>query len=162
MEKRCLNKVRFLACGFLFTCSNFTLIFTVSSIFGSDFFLNGFPNPFMVHYTPIYLFEINFHFSLVVFCSHVAFSHWFSVFLKILCTWFFLNGFPNSLIVHFRSGIFCSQWKFFELYFRTCPAMFLKYKENFNCIGALCFFLRCVHTFFNDFDLSKRDKQVKY
>ena len=23
------------------------------------------------------------------------------------------------------------------------------------------FFLRCVHTFFDDFDLSKRDKQVK-
>ena len=33
--------------------------------------------------------------------------------------------------------------------------------KNLNCIGALCFFLRCVHTFFNDFDLSKRDKQVK-
>ena len=33
--------------------------------------------------------------------------------------------------------------------------------ENLNCIGALCFFLRCVHIFFNDFDLSKRDKQVK-
>ena len=32
--------------------------------------------------------------------------------------------------------------------------------KNLNCIGAL-FFLRCVHTFFNDFDLSKRDKQVK-
>ena len=33
--------------------------------------------------------------------------------------------------------------------------------KNLNCIGALCFFLRCVHIFFNDFDLSKRDKQVK-
>ena len=32
--------------------------------------------------------------------------------------------------------------------------------KNLNCIGAL-FFLRCVHTFFNDFDLSKRDKQLK-
>ena len=47
--------------------------------------------------------------------------------------------------------------------------------QELDCIGALCslqfkefelywsavFFLRCVHTFFNDFDLSKRDKQVK-
>ena len=33
--------------------------------------------------------------------------------------------------------------------------------KNLNCIGALCFFLRCVYTFFNDFDRSKRDKQVK-
>ena len=33
--------------------------------------------------------------------------------------------------------------------------------KNLNCIGALCFFLRSVHTFFNDFDLSNRDKQVK-
>ena len=29
--------------------------------------------------------------------------------------------------------------------------------KNLNCIGALCFF----NTFFNDFDLPKRDKQVK-
>ena len=31
--------------------------------------------------------------------------------------------------------------------------------KNLNCIGVL-FFL-CVHTFFNTFDLSKQDKQVK-
>ena len=42
-----------------------------------------------------------------------------------------------------------------------CARIFYNSK-NLNCIGALCFFfLRCVHTFFNDFDLSKRDKQVK-
>ena len=33
--------------------------------------------------------------------------------------------------------------------------------KNLNRIGALCFLLRCVHKFFNDFDLSKWDKQVK-
>ena len=35
--------------------------------FGSDFFLNGFPNPFTAHSRPSFLFELNFHFSLVVF-----------------------------------------------------------------------------------------------
>ena len=42
--------------------------------------------------------------------------------------------------------------------------VFCLVNENFlNCalgLVLLCFFL-CVHTFFNDFDLSKRDKQVK-
>ena len=68
------TKIRFLASGFLFTCGNFTLIFTVFfRFFGSDFFVNGFPNPF---------------------------------------------------IVRSRSNFLFSQWKFFELYVRTCPAMF--------------------------------------
>ena len=57
---------------FLFTCGNFTLIFAVFSSFGSDFFLNGFPSPFIVHFRPRFLFEPNFHFSLMVF-SHAAF-----------------------------------------------------------------------------------------
>ena len=58
---------------------------------------------------------------------------------------FFLNGFPNPFKVRSWSSFLISQWIFFELCVRTSPAMF---------------FLRCVHTFFNDFDLSKRDKQV--
>ena len=32
-----------------------------------DFFLNGFPNPFTAHFRPSFLFELNFHYSLVVF-----------------------------------------------------------------------------------------------
>ena len=35
--------------------------------------------------------------------------------------------------------------------------------NSLDCISGfvlLCFFLRCVHTFFNDFDRSKRDKQI--
>ena len=32
--------------------------------------------------------------------------------------------FPISLIVHSRSSFLFSQWKFFELYDRTCPAIF--------------------------------------
>ena len=67
------TKIRFLASGFLFTCGNFTLIFTVFRFFGSDFYLNGFLNPF---------------------------------------------------IVRSRSSFLFSQWKFFELYVRICPAMF--------------------------------------
>ena len=37
--------------------------------FGSDFFLFGFPNPFIVLSWPSFLLESNLHFSLVVFCS---------------------------------------------------------------------------------------------
>ena len=35
--------------------------------------------------------------------------------------------------------------------------------RELDCIGALSFFIfvRCLHTFFQDFELSKRDKQVK-
>ena len=40
VRKRFLNKIRFLASGFLFTCSSFTCIFTVFSFFGLDFFLD--------------------------------------------------------------------------------------------------------------------------
>ena len=43
------------------------LIFTVFRFFGSDFFLDGFPNPFTAHSRPSFLFDLNFHFSLVVF-----------------------------------------------------------------------------------------------
>ena len=67
------EKFRFLGGGFLFTCGNFTLIFTVFRFFAPDFFLNGFPNPFTAHSRPSFLFELDFHFSLVVFCSHAAF-----------------------------------------------------------------------------------------
>ena len=67
------TKIRFLASGFLFTRGNFTSIFCFFDFFESDFFLNGFPNPF---------------------------------------------------IVRSRSSFMFSQWKFFELYVRTCPAMF--------------------------------------
>ena len=37
---------------------------------------------------------------------------------------FFLNGFPISFIVHSWSNFLFSERKFFELYVRTCPAMF--------------------------------------
>ena len=67
------TKIRFLASGFLFTCGNFTSILQFFRFFGSDFFLNGFLNPFIVRSWSSFLF---------------------------------------------------SQWKFFELYVRTCPAMF--------------------------------------
>ena len=43
------TRIRFLASGFLFKCGNVTLIFTVFL-----FFLNGFPNPFIVHCRSIF------------------------------------------------------------------------------------------------------------
>ena len=41
--------------------------------FGSDFFLNGFLNPFIVQSGPSFLLESNLHFSLVVLFSLAAF-----------------------------------------------------------------------------------------
>ena len=60
--------------------------------FGSDFFLDGFSNPFTAHSRPSVLFELIFHFSLVVFCVHMLhfdidflfFSYFLSDFKKII------------------------------------------------------------------------------
>ena len=81
-ENSVWTKIRFLASGFLFTCGNFTLIFTVFSIF---------------------------------------------------CLCFFRNGFTNSLLVRSRSSFLFSQWKFFELLVRTCPAMFYLFRRDDFC-----------------------------
>ena len=70
------------------------------------------------------MFEQKFAFSLVVFCSHAAISLWFLLFFRFFRSDFFLNGFSNPFIVLSRSSFLFSQWKFFELYVRTCPAMF--------------------------------------
>ena len=83
------TKIHFLASGFLFTCGNFTLIFTVFQFFGSVF----------------------------------------------------LNGFPNPFIVRSGSSFRFSQWKFFELYVRTCPAMFFVSSSD-----ALFSFYICSHS----------------
>ena len=165
------TKIRFLGSGFLFTCGNFTLMFTVFSIFlDRFFFLNCFPNPFRAHSRPTFLFELNFYFSLVVFlftccfftvffeflnqifflncfpnpfiahsgpsflfepnfnfpllfCWHVAFLYWFSVFL-LFWSDFFKKWFSEFTHSSFPSSFLFSQQKFFELYIRTCPAMF--------------------------------------
>ena len=57
--------------------------------FGSDVFLNGFPNPFTAILGLVFLFELNCHFSLVVFCVHMLhfdidflFFYFLSDFLK--------------------------------------------------------------------------------
>ena len=108
--------------------------------FGSDFFLSGFPNPFTAHSRPSFLFQLNFHFSLVVFlftCGILTLIFCFSYFLND----FFKNGFLNSLIVHSRSSFLFRQWKFFELYVRTCPAMFFVSSSD-----ALFSFYICSHS----------------
>ena len=58
---------------FLFRCGNFTLIFTgfFFNFLDRSFFLNGFPNPFTAHSRPSFVFELNFHISLVVFFVHM-------------------------------------------------------------------------------------------
>ena len=74
----------------------------------------------------VFLFEPSFYFSLLVFCSHAAFWHWFSG-LCLFFIWIFRNGFPNSIVIRSWSSFLFSQWKFFELYVRTCPAMYFFY-----------------------------------
>ena len=66
----------------------------------------------------------------MVFCSHAAISLWFYCFFNLERT-FFLNGFPYPFIVRSRSSFLFSQWNFFELYVRTCPAMFLYFVAIF-------------------------------
>ena len=52
------TKIGFLASGFLFTCGNFTLIFTIFWIFWIGFFfLNAFSNPFIVRSWSSFLFS---------------------------------------------------------------------------------------------------------
>ena len=65
------QKFGFSVVVFLFTCGNFTRFLLFFRFFGSDFILNGFPNPFTAHSRPSFLFELNFHFSLLVFFVHM-------------------------------------------------------------------------------------------
>ena len=58
------------------------MIFTVFQIFGPDFFLNGFPIPFIVHCRPSVLSEPNFYFSLMVFVHMRHFDIDFVFFLN--------------------------------------------------------------------------------
>ena len=88
------QKFGFSVLVFLFTCGNFTLILTVFSIFRIGFFSNWFSQSIPSHSRPSYLFELNFHFSLVVFfCFHMLhfdidflffFLIFYLIFLKII------------------------------------------------------------------------------
>ena len=59
--------------------------------FGSDFFLNGFSNPFIVRFRPSYLFEANFHFSVEVFLFTCG------IFTLIFC---FLSDFLKNCLLY--------------------------------------------------------------
>ena len=114
------TKICLLANGYLFSCVNFTLILLY---FWIGFFLNGFRNPFIVHSSPSFLLEPNFSFSLVVFCSHVAFWQWFSVFFLN----FFHLIFLGMVFPTYSEPVFC-----------------LVYKNSLNCTSGfvlLCFFI---------------------
>ena len=63
----------------------------------------------------------------------------------------FLNGFPNPFIVRFWSNFLFSQWNFFELYVRTCPAMFFLLRRTFFRLPILPLFR---HFAWNLFDFS--------
>ena len=83
-------------------------------------FLNIFPNSFVVHSRASFLFEPNFLFSIEDFCSHAALWHFLFKFFDPI---FFINGFSIYSSFILLSSFLYSQWKFFELYGRTCPAM---------------------------------------
>ena len=124
LENAVRTKNRFLASGFLFTISLWFLL--LFRFFGSEFYLNGFPNPFIVHSrNSFFLIELNYFFLQVFFvlftCGILTMSFcFFSTFISN----FLRDGFPKSLEVRSRSRFLFSQWKFFELYIRKCPAMF--------------------------------------
>ena len=89
------------------------------------------------------------------FCSHAAISLWFSLFFRFFDRDFFVNGFPNSFIVHSRSSCLFSQWKFIELYVRTCPAMFFFYFVEQKNVSLYLILPLFQHFAWNLFDISR-------
>ena len=88
------QKFGFSVVVFLFTCGNFTLIFTVFfRFFESDFFSKCFPNPFTAILGPSFLFELNFHFSLAFFCVHMLHFKIDFLFFSFFLSDFFKNIF---------------------------------------------------------------------
>ena len=108
----------------MFKSGAFFLSFTVFfHFFGFDYFINGFPNPFKVYSRPIFLFERNSCFSLVLFSfTCCILTSIFRIF-KIFWSYFYRNYFPNSVIVCSMSIFLFSQRKCFELYLKTCAAI---------------------------------------
>ena len=72
-----------------------SLRFFLFLIFRLDFFLNGFPNSFIVHTRPRFLFEPNFDFPLVVF-SHAGISFYYLLF-SIFWNGFFSKWFSRAI-----------------------------------------------------------------
>ena len=110
------------------------------------------------------MFECRFYSSLFLWhlwrfrvhnsCSHAAISLWFLQFFRFFGSDFFLNGFPNPFRVRSWSSFLFSQWKFFELYARTCPAMFFISSSQFllrpwrhnHFKSAFCSFVHAILT----------------
>ena len=105
-------------------------------------FCKWFPNPFTAHSRPNFFVWIKFKFLASGFFVHMRhldidfwfFSYFFDlIFIKMIFSihsWSIL-----SLVFLF------SQWKFFELYVRTCPAMFFVSSSD-----ALFSFYICSHS----------------
>ena len=77
----------------------------------------------------------------------------FTVFSIFFWIGFFLNGFTNPFIVRSRSISLFSQWKFFELYVRTCPAMFFISSNFFSLYPCLLLFRHFAWIIFDFFRL---------
>ena len=143
------TKIRFLGSGFLFTCGNFTLIFYCFFFrFLDRIFSKWFSQSIHSSFTASFSFELNFLFSLVVLLFTCGIlTLFFFVFFSYFLIWFFKNRFLNSLLVHSRSSFLLSQWKFFELYVRTCPAMFFTSSNFFSLYHFAAFSTFCVKSF---------------
>ena len=82
--------------------AQFHIDFQFFRYLGPEFFPNGFPNPFIVHSRPSFLFEPNLSFSPEVFVHMWHFDiDCFFILFYLSC---FENGFSNSLIVRSRSS----------------------------------------------------------
>ena len=75
------------------------------------------------------------------------FTLFFTGFFNFLDRIFCLNGFHNPFIVRSRSSFLFSQWKFFELYVRTCPAMFFLFRRHDFCYDHMTSKPLFVHSF---------------
>ena len=115
----------FLGSGLLFTCGKFTLIFTVFLFFWIGFF-NWFSESIHSSFWTQF-----FVWNKFLLASGFLFTCCFFIliFCFFLVFWsdFFGNGFPNSPLVCFRSSLLYTQWKFFQLYVRTCMLCFFHF-----------------------------------
>ena len=118
------------------------------------FFLNSFSNPFTAHSGPSFLLESKLHISLVVFVLPSSILALIFCFFFVFLLIFLRNRFPNSLIVRSRSSSLLSQWKFFELYVRTCPAIFFTSSNKKN-VSLYLILPPFQHFAWNLFDFSR-------
>ena len=115
-RKQCWNKHSVSGFRFYVHMRHYHFNFYWFFLFLDIFFIDVFSNHSKFILGLSFFFEPKFPFLVSVFFVHMRHSKFSSI--------FFGNDFPISLIVRSRSSLLFSQYKFFELYVRFCPAMF--------------------------------------